>query len=121
MLGRRAAGAPAAPESVESRQQPGQSRAEQALGAQQALRLGVVLHHAAVAVEHHHAVVHVLDHQLVDARLRGERAAALRASASFAATRCASQLVTPAVAKQPMASSAGCRKLAVGASSDSTQ
>ena len=44
-----------------------------------------------------------------------------RASRSFAATREASQLVTPAVAKNAIASSPGWRKLAVGASSWSTQ
>ena len=52
-------------------------RAEQLAAAEQLLRLRVVLHHAPGAVEHQHAVLHVLDHQLVDARLRGELAAAL--------------------------------------------
>ena len=65
---RRSRGAPASAD---------RSRAEQPAGAEQPLRLRIVLHHAAGAVEHHHAVVHVLDHQLVDARLRGELAAAL--------------------------------------------
>ena len=44
-----------------------------------------------------------------------------RASISFVATRCASQLVTPPLAKHPIASSAGCTKFSVGASCASTQ
>ena len=75
-LRRRAAGRQPRQRCVERRQQRASS-APSSARAEQALRLRVVLHHAAVAVEHQHAVVHVLDHQLVDARLRGELAAAL--------------------------------------------
>jgi hypothetical protein len=45
--------------------------------AEQALRLRIVLHHPAFAVENDHPVVHVLDHELVDAGLGFQAAAAL--------------------------------------------
>ena len=68
---------PAAPAGREFRQQRLDVLADQALGVQQQLRLRVVLHDAAVAVEHEDAIVHVALHELVDAHLRGELAAAL--------------------------------------------
>src|SRR6267143_3165513 len=69
--------APGAPAPGEARHQRGDPRAERPLGREQALRLRVVLQDAAIAVEHQYPVLHVLDHQLVDARLRRERPAAL--------------------------------------------
>ena len=74
-------GAPAAPALGELGQQRLDVGADQRLGAQQELRLRVVLQHATGAVEHQHAVVHVSQHELVDARLRGEAPLVLRHAA----------------------------------------
>ena len=69
--------APSAPARGELRQELLDIAADQPLGAQQPLRLRIVLHDLALPVEHQHAVVHVALHELVHPHLRGERAAAL--------------------------------------------
>src|SRR3954469_1470081 len=71
-----AARAPGAPASGKARQQLLDARAHQALAAQEHLSRRVVLHDEAVRISHQYAVVHVVQHQLVDALLRGELAPA---------------------------------------------